>query len=332
MTRVDRRTRGHRIAGHGPAGTGLRKPAATRWWQWRTRRRLRPGAQTAPEPRRSGRWSAIASAVTSITAVAALLFTGLSLQQTRAQNQLAESGQITDRFNAAVTNLGSFGPQMETVRIGGIYALQRIMQDSPRDQPAVIQTLAAFVREHAPLTSATPTPAPTTRDATADAPTRWPPIDVQTALTVLGSRDARHDQGAPVDLDRTQLIYTHLAGANLIGADLTGANLVGADLTGANLTGADLYAADLGGADFTGADLTGAKLDDVDLTAAVLYKAVLTGAYLGSVTLTDASRADLTGALLAGEPWCGPDGLPARPGGYLCVPRRFRIPRAVGGP
>ena len=61
---------------------------------------------------------------------------------------MAESGQITDRFNAAVTNLGS---GTMTIRIGGLYALQRIMLDSPRDQPAVIiQVLAAFVRQQAP--------------------------------------------------------------------------------------------------------------------------------------------------------------------------------------
>jgi hypothetical protein len=42
------------------------------------------------------------------------------------------------RFNTAITNLGS---SSIAVRLGGIYALQRLMQDSPRDQPAVVAVL-----------------------------------------------------------------------------------------------------------------------------------------------------------------------------------------------
>lgn len=36
------------------------------------------------------------------------------------------------------------------MRLGGIYALQRIMQDSVRDHSTVVSVLAAYVRQHAP--------------------------------------------------------------------------------------------------------------------------------------------------------------------------------------
>ena len=62
------------------------------------------------------------------------------------QLQIAEQGQITDRYNAAIINLGS--PSVD-VRLGGIYALQRIMQDSPPDQSTIVAVLCAFVRDHA---------------------------------------------------------------------------------------------------------------------------------------------------------------------------------------
>lgn len=49
----------------------------------------------------------VAQTVTSLTALAALIFTGLSLQQARNQNSIAEQGKITDRYRAAIDQLGS---------------------------------------------------------------------------------------------------------------------------------------------------------------------------------------------------------------------------------
>jgi hypothetical protein len=67
-----------------------------------------------------------------LAALLALLFTYQQVNATKVQLRIAEQGQITDRYNAAITNLGSRSIE---VRLGGIYALQRLMQDSPRDQP-----------------------------------------------------------------------------------------------------------------------------------------------------------------------------------------------------
>ena len=243
----------------------------------------------------------VATLITSLAAVAALLFTGLSLQQTRDQNQLAESGQITDRFNAAVANLGS---STQTIRIGGIYALQRIMQDSPRDQLTVVQVLAAFVREEAPVKGA---PEPPTADGT-------PAIDVQTALTVLATRNPSGDGNAVIDLDKTDLSFADLAAADLADAELDGANLTDTYLAGANLTGADLTRADL-----TAADLAGANLTDTYLVGANLTAADLAGADLDSANLdyADLNNANLEGADLRETPWCA-GGTPTHPGAYMC--------------
>jgi hypothetical protein len=69
----------------------------------------------------------------------ALIFTWQSINATtdatNRQLQVAGQGQVTDRYSAAITNLDSSSVD---VRLGGIYALQRIMQDSPLDQPAVV--------------------------------------------------------------------------------------------------------------------------------------------------------------------------------------------------
>jgi hypothetical protein len=62
--------------------------------------------------------------------------------------ELTAQGQATDRFTRAVEQLGASAME---VRIGGIYALERIARDSAADgdggdHPAVMAVLAAFVR------------------------------------------------------------------------------------------------------------------------------------------------------------------------------------------
>jgi hypothetical protein len=60
--------------------------------------------------------------------------------------RLSREGHITDRYSEAVEQLGS--DKIE-VRLGGIYALERLMRDSTPDQPTIMETLAAYVRQHA---------------------------------------------------------------------------------------------------------------------------------------------------------------------------------------
>ncbi|WP_416901635.1 pentapeptide repeat-containing protein [Micromonospora echinospora] len=210
----------------------------------------------------------------------------------REQQRLTEQGQITDRFTKAVEQLGQPGPEKVDVRLGAIYALERIMRDSAVDHPAVVNLLTAFIRVHAPVDPAT-TPSP--EHTSPDGKPPSPPVDIQAALTVIGHRDATRDQGR---LD--------LTGADLTGADLNGADLNGADLTGAELTSATLTGADLAGADLAGAYLIGADLIDADLTRADLTGAHLIGADLTRANLTrahlffaDLTRADLADADLA---------------------------------
>jgi hypothetical protein len=54
--------------------------------------------------------------------------------------QLTEQGQITDRYTKAIEQLGD---DALTIRLGGIYALERIARDSRRDHPTVVEVLSA---------------------------------------------------------------------------------------------------------------------------------------------------------------------------------------------
>ena len=222
-----------------------------------------------------------------LVAAGALLFTARSFV-------LSREGQVTDRYTKAVEQLGS---DKLDVRIGGIYALERVARDSAKDHSTVIEVLTAFIRGH----SREQWPQP---DADSPVQERSTRPDVQAAVTVVGRREAKRDIGA-IDLTRADLTHAILTGATLGGADLTAATLGGADLTGTDLTHANLSAADVSSATFgsaklTGADLTGADLTGTDLTGATLGSAKLTRADLTStdLTSTDLTSTDLTDATL----------------------------------
>jgi|SRR5689334_18799784 len=232
---------------------------------------------------------------TGLFAVGALVFTALTFN-------LSRQGQYTDRFTKAIEQVGS---KEVDVRVGGIYALERVARDSRRDHPTVIEVLCAFVREHSNLKL--PPPDPATQGLE-----RFGRRDIQAAITVVGRRDVKRDT-RPLHLARADLRGTNLRNGNLSGAnltrvhlndghlrgaqlrkaqlwdaDLTKARLFDADLTGANLSGAKLIRAKLIRARLTGADLTGADLTGADLTGADLTGADVTGANLNGAGLTDA--------------------------------------------
>ena len=223
---------------------------------------------------------------------------------------LSREGQVTDRYTKAIEQLGS---DKLDVRIGGIYALERVARDSARDHPTVMEVLTAFVREHSHEQHPPAHDGPELERSTR--------ADVQAALTVIGRRDAKRDTRQIVlgsaDLTRADLSYAKLVEADLARADLGAANLYRANITSADLGAANLYRANLtsadlgyanlseanlGNADLTRANLTRANLDNTDFTRAKLGYAKLVDAVLFSATLSEAqlSNADLTRANLGG--------------------------------
>lgn len=280
--------------------------------------------------------------LTSVGVLISLIFTGGGLVYTA---QTWETGQetlkttqqqqITDRYTKATEQLGS---QMLDVRVGGIYALERIARDSPRDQPAIRDVLATFVRAHDPEPKVHPSPTPKVDDE------RQPELadDLQAALTVLGRRNTNVEPVSSINpgtgLPEEYLLDlrgVHAEGARLRGAalansyldevDFKDADLTGADLSRswllraqipeatlsearlsdaylqqANLSRSDILRADLSRADLNSADLTRAWLTRSNLTGADLSLAKLDGAYLGRANFSDAdlSVAELAGATL----------------------------------
>ncbi|WP_160382765.1 pentapeptide repeat-containing protein [Pseudooceanicola pacificus] len=224
-------------------------------------------------------------------------------------------------------------PNLE-VRIGAIYALERIAQDSDRDHVQIMEILCAYIRENAPAKDAPPNPkmiwdaawkrlegdgadegeiphriqtetgiSPDMIEPNALA--SWgrarakPRIDVQTAITVIGRRSLRQIalEAAAQSSTRRKDYRPDLRDTNLQLADLSDLDLRTALVSTSRCEGANLWGAQLQGASLWGAQLQGARLREAQLQGARLWGAQLQGARLREAQL---QGADLWGAELQG--------------------------------
>jgi hypothetical protein len=195
---------------------------------------------------------------------AVLIGAGFAYLQFSQQQQASHELLITNQVGKGFEQLGS---DKEVVRLGGIYALEGVMNTSE-------QALSAFVRDN-------------TRNEKGDGP---PATDIQAALTVIGRRSVATEAGARFGL-------VDLTGAHIPGASLRDAELSGAKLQGADLRGAELIHADLSGALLAEADLSGAHLDGAKLSGAFPLNTNLSGAFLVGA---DLRTAKLHGTMLSG--------------------------------
>ena len=160
-----------------------------------------------------------------IFAAGALVFTARNFTLTR-------QGQVSDRYSKAVEQLGS---DKIDVRVGGIYALERVARDSSDDHPTVMEAARAFVREHSREQHAIPGDEESQPGTAAD---------VQAALTVARRRNPGHDI-RPMDLTYAILRGARLDHGNFSRADFHGADLRHAQCAGADRAGALFFHANL---------------------------------------------------------------------------------------
>jgi hypothetical protein len=226
-----------------------------------------------------------------LTVLAALAVAVAGFQQlaedrdkARQDRQLTRQGQASERFTRAIDQLGS--SRVET-RIGGIYGLNQIAEQSSENTGPVGEVLLAWLNSRP--RPGTPRPWLSVRE---NAP------DVQAALSVLtGQQRYASTVANRLDLHKLELTGANLHGANLQGAVLDVAALNFADLGEANLRNAGLFKTNLTIAKLQRADLRGASLIQAGLPEANLRVTDLRGANL---TIANLQRAHLEGANLQG--------------------------------
>jgi len=179
--------------------------------------------------------------------------------------------QLADRFVQAVDQLGKEDLEL---RLGGIYALERLARRSEQEYWPIMQILTTFVRERASMENARALTAP---------PNKLAP-DVQAALDVIGRRRHAYNDGENQRLD-------------LRGTDLRRANWAGAKLEGAILSNVHLEEANLAGIRLDDAILRGSYLDHANLTEAKMERTFLLNTHLKGTNLRNATlrEAFLTG-------------------------------------
>ena len=204
-------------------------------------------------------------------AIAILLAVWRSIVSERQANT-AQQGLLNERYQQGADMLGN---NVLSVRLGGIYALERLAAEHPEQYHVqIMKLLCEFVRHP---TEDIRIEYDSESDGDQDEQLRRIRADVEGAMQAIGSRSL-----AGISLERSgDKLY--LRDANLSDLQVQSAKLSGAWLTNANLSGAVLPHADLSSARLRRADLTGVKFWDADLSKAILRDANLSGADLCGV-------------------------------------------------
>ncbi|TQK52045.1 pentapeptide repeat protein [Streptomyces sp. SLBN-118] len=233
---------------------------------------------------------------TALVALGAGLLVAAGLIYTHHTLHLSREGQVTDRFKNAIDQIASTRPLEQ---LGGIYSLERIMRDSAKDRPPIVEVLASFIREHAPFAG----DAKQTEHHPTDADGRRVPPrpcqPVQAALTVLGRRPRDRDESFFIDLRKTDLRGADLSGAHLERACLDGADMRGTNLMGTHLEEAWMHDTLLTEARLLGTNLNGASLRNANLDAALLSDVKMKGTWLSEAHLKNAWGLTLTDLMAA---------------------------------
>lgn len=180
----------------------------------------------------------------------------------------------TTRYTEAIKQLGDEAHL--AIRLGGIYALERIAIDSERDRQTILDVLTTWIKDQA------------RRKLDVSGPRADRPRDVAAAIVVVGRVSDLGRRGEAIDLAHADLSDGRLRRADLSGAiladvDLSSADLTEATLADAHLPSANLHEARLNRADFTramchGVDFSNAFLVDTNFSEARFRRTIFTGA------------------------------------------------------
>jgi uncharacterized protein YjbI with pentapeptide repeats len=244
---------------------------------------------------------AASAALTAIAAIFGAIFLSWrtviahwSARASQHQASVAREAHLTTLFTKAVEFLGATRemkitkdigdssqaqsssitePNIE-VRLGAIYALERIAKDSERDHLPVMEVLCAYIRN--PQNSGIPKRYESSmKSGDLESSIGEVRIDVQAALTVIGRRSSNR-----IEYERKNGFRLNFEAANLQNANLSRGNFSYARFKRASLDLARVDLAEMQEANFWGASLVSATFQYSRLQDACFASANLTNASL----------------------------------------------------
>lgn len=229
-----------------------------------------------------------------------------------------EQGHMTDRITKAVEQLGAEKtvkedgiektvPNLE-VRLGAIYLLKRIAQDSLRDHIPVMEILCAYVRNNArPIPDRDWDHNISSENLLNETENKvLIRSDIQASLSAIGRRDPKRVQYErntaqySLDLTHTNLDWAKFDKLDFRFADFTNSSLVGTSwflskldralFVYSTLLGANMWMADIPGVNFLAANMAESNMIGVNANrqAARFYSSILVGCNFASAQLQNA--------------------------------------------
>ena len=232
------------------------------------------------------------------------------------QAKTAQQGLLNERYQKAAEMLGS---DVLSVRLAGIYALQRLASEHRQQYHIqVMRLFCAFVRLPTKDQSLEPGQAPielgtllgVRQDVESITEAIGHRTETQKALEREGDfrldlRGANLSEAQILDADLSKAMFhrSNLSSVNFANTDLTDAFFVDADLSKArfhdvNFTGTRLWSANLSEAMLQGAEMARMSFDNTSLCGANLRRANLSGAIFQDARVANAwlDSANLSGA------------------------------------
>lgn len=198
--------------------------------------------------------------------------------------ETARQSLQNDRYQRATEMLGI---NVFIVRIGGIYALERLAREFPEQYHLQVMELLCKFVQLSTSDNSSELSVPTHNEESEETPRLR--ADLQEAMRAIGLRGS---QGCSIEQAEKDF-KLYLRDADIGGLQLQDANLSKAWLTNANLSGAVLPRVDLSSARLRLANLSAAELRNSDLSNATFWGADLSGAVLGNANI---SGSDFCGA------------------------------------
>ena len=217
-------------------------------------------------------------------------------QQANASARQAETAEKRLKNEIYEKGAAMLGDKIPSVRLGGIYSLKGLANESPSEyQDQVMELLCAFVRN--PPEEGAGTNRTTNEEQGRGCGSPVPKAlrdDVQTVVEIITRKAGelnegwKWSEGRQLDLRGANLESVSAAGgdfsrAMLHGAKLDRGNFGKATLSGAQMTGGSMRGANVSGADmsecrFQGADLSGISGNGVNLSRCSMNSVDLSGA------------------------------------------------------